>query len=192
MSKKQPEKRVFNLLKPVEPPQTAWDKVYEWLIGKARVVILVTELVIAVAFIFKVIEDTNAKNKEKQIEKLNAELSFYGKELEPIFRITQRKVADYVTLWNGATDYTEALQEVYSYISNPSSDITIRIDEGSVSVFGYENLAALEELETSLKGSATFSSVQVQQLSLEESGVIEDRGQYAVVAKIADFKRTQL
>lgn len=192
MSKKRSEKRVFNLLKPVEAPQTAWDKVYEWLIGKARVVILVTELVIAVAFIFKVIEDTNAKNKEKQIEKLNAELGFYGKELEPIFRITQRKVADYVTLWNDATDYTEALQEVYSYISNPSSDITIRIDEGSVSVFGYENLAALEELESSLKGSATFSSVQVQQLSLEESGVIEDRGQYAVVAKIADFKRTQL
>jgi hypothetical protein len=192
MAKNKEEKRVFNLLKPVEPPATVWDKIHEWILGKARIVILLTELVIAVTFVLKVIEDTNAKNKQKEIENLNAEIGYYGRELEPIFRTTQRKSTDYISVWNQSNSYTEVLREIYSYITNPSSEITVRLDDDRVSVFGYEDLSALQLLEASLKASETFVSVQIQQLTLEESQVIEDKGQYALVAKMANFKREKL
>lgn len=183
------EKRIFNLLKPAEPPSTAWDKVYEWLLGKARIVVLITELIIAVTFVFKVIEDTSAKNKEKEIEQLNGQLAIYAQELEPTFRLIQNKSSDYMSIWTNSSDYTPIINEVFSYITNPSSELSVRVGKNTVSVTGFEDLAALQQLEESMKGSETFTSVGIRDLTLEGDEVTANKGRYILEAVVEEFKR---
>lgn len=186
------QKRNFNLLKPLMPPSTAWDRIYEWLIGKARVVILVTELIVAVTFIAKVIADTSAKNKDREIDRLNQELTYYSSDLEPTFRRLQLKSDKYVQIWNNASEYTDVVNEILSYIPNESSEISININKNIVSIFGYENLDDIKALETSLKESNHFSNTLVIDLSLNQTDIKEDVGRYSLSAIILDINRTKI
>lgn len=186
------KQRTFNLLRPVEPPPTIWDKVYTWIVINARIVILITELLIAFAFLGKIIEDTAAKNKDKQIEKERTELSFYSAEKEPLFRSIQDKVEQYEILWNSSSSYSDVLNEIYSYVSNSGSDVTIRINKSKVSVFGYVDLTALKELESAMKNSKTFENVYLDNLSLEKKEIQLEKGQYALIATLKNYKRVPL
>lgn len=185
-------KRNFNLLKPLQPPPTVWDKVYLWFIDKARIVILVAELIIAVAFILKVIEDTDAKNKDKEIEKLRNEISFYAPELEPSFRNVQTRSDKYLLIWNNSTKYYDALNEIVSYLPSNTSEVSIRFGDGEIGVFGYDDLDSIRVLEDALKNSLNFSNTKVSDLTLGQGDVVQSKGRYGLTAKIIDNLREQL
>ena len=180
------EKRVFNLLKPLEPPLSLWDKIYNWILKRARVVILVAELIIVVAFVGKVIEDTNARNKDKQIENTQNELRFYSAEIEPGIRKIQTLSNNYMILWNNSSSHKKILNEIYSYIPNLSSELTVKIDGNKVSIFGYSDLSAIRDLENSLKNSDSFSVVYIDTLTLEQQEIIENKGQYVLICFLKD------
>jgi hypothetical protein len=186
-------KTFFNLLKPIERPKTLWDKVYDWVVGKARVVVLVAELVIAIAFVSKVVVDTQAKNKTKAIERLGTEIQFYSaKEAE--FRKVQKKVNDYLKLWDKTSNAAAILTEVYSYIPNPGDEISIKVENDTVSIYGYDSLDSLGSLEAAMKGSDTFvvGSVRIDTLTLEEKEILQETGQYVLSATIIDPTRTDI
>jgi len=181
--------RTFNLLKPIELPPTIWDKVYNWILINARVVILITELLIVVAFLGKVIQDTEAKNKDKEITSAKSELAFYAPDREPMYRDIQQRASQYGLIWNNSSSYTNILKEVYSYISNPGTEISIRAEKTKLSVLGYVDLASLRQLETSMKASSTFSSVYVDTLTLDKKEVDQSKGKYVLIAQINNYKR---
>ncbi len=185
-------KRNFNLLKPLNPPPTVWDKVYLWFIDKARIVILIAELIIAFAFILKVIEDTNAKNKDKEIEQLRNELSFYGFEMEPTFRNIQNKSDRYILIWNNSSKFSDSLSEIVSYLPSNISEISIRFGDNEVGVYGYEDLNSIRDLENALKTSSNFSNTKVTDLTLGQGDVIQSKGRYSLTADINDYNRNQL
>jgi hypothetical protein len=181
--------RIFNLLKPVQPPPTFWDKTYDWILGKARVVILITELLIVFAFVAKVIVDTQARTKDEEIASLKAELGFYSTQREPLFRDIQKRDSAYQRLWSISNSYTDIFKEIYSYMQNPSAELTVSADKNRVSILGYDDLSSVQNLETQLKASATFSSVFVETLSLEQKEILQSTGQYVLVATIANYQR---
>jgi len=185
-------RRTFNLLKPLAPPKSVWDKVYDWILGKARVVILITEILIALAFFAKVVQDTDAKNKEDEIARLTAELRFYADTLEPKFRLIERKDQNYVNIWNLTPKYSEVLAEIYSYIPNAASEINVRIEGARVTIFGTEDLSTLQVLEAALKSSGTFSAAVIENLSLQQQEILEQKGDYILTAIIKDLYREQL
>lgn len=186
------KRRAFNLLKPLEPPKTVWDKVYDWILWRARIVILITEILIVFAFFAKVVQDTDAKNKEVEINRLSSELRFYSATLEPRFRAIETKDNTYKTIWNNSTQYSDILSQMYSFISNSSSEVNLRIDGSEVTIFGTENLSTLQNLESQLKASPLFSSVVIKSLTLEQQEILEQKGDYVLSAIIKDLNREQL
>jgi len=184
--------RIFNLLKPVQPPPTFWDKTYDWILGKARIVILVTELLIVFAFVAKVIVDTQARAKDEQITSLKNELGFYSAQREPLFRDVQKRDSAYQRLWTNGTSYTEVLNEIYSYVQNPGVQLTVNAEKNRVSILGYDDLSSVQSLETQLKASPTFTSVFVDTLSLEQKEILQSTGQYVLVATLSEYKREPL
>src|SRR5688572_23715853 len=102
----------FNLLKPLPSPKTAWDKIYDWVLGRARIVILITIILIALAFIAKVVVDTDAKNKDKSIDTLTTRLQFYATSSEPVFRTFSAKTDNYIKVWNGSSGISAAVTEI--------------------------------------------------------------------------------
>jgi len=186
----QPKTRIFNLLKPSPEPPTAWDKIYNWIIGKARVVMVIAEIVVALTFVIKVVVDIQAKNLDEQIEQREAELSLYAKQVEPEIRRLQQKAITYEKVWKRSSDYAPILAEINSYISVTEKNIAVRINTDSVSVRGGGNLEVLKKIESNMRNSETFQEVQ---LSVDtESGAIQE-GTYLITAKIAtDYTRGDL
>lgn len=178
------KKRIFNLLKPILPPKTVWDKVYDWVINRARVVVLIAEVFIVVAFAVKVGVDTNAKNKQKNIDRLTREISIYAVDKEPKFRQLFRIDSDYVRLWEISSNNHDVITEIYSYIKNPASDITVRIDKNRVSIFGTEDLRDLQELEIAVENSETFANAYIDTLTVEDEDLQTNTGQYVLIATI--------
>jgi len=182
----------FNLLKPLQPPKTAWDKIYDWIVDKARIVVLVTIILIAAAFVAKVVVDTDAKNKNKQIDSLTQRLSFYTAEVEPRLRLLAIKTDSYQKIWNKSSSYSTIIKEIYSYVDNPGADLTIKASDGKVSIFGTEDLTLLRNLEEKLRNSPSFTSVNFGSLSIDGSDVQDAKGEYSVSAVIKDSKRPQI
>lgn len=183
----QPKTRIFNLLKPTIEPPTAWDKIYMWIVGKARVVMVIAEVVVAITFVAKVVVDIQAKDLDEQINKREAELSLYAKQVEPEIRKLQQKAITYEKVWKRASDYGPILEEINSYISVTEKSIAVRFSGENVSVRGGGNLEVLKKIESNMRGSTTFSNVQ---LSVDtESGAIQE-GTYLITASIAtDYTR---
>lgn len=181
--------RIFNLLKPIKPPPSLWDKIYDWLIGKARVVIILVELLVVTAFVLKVIEDTNAKNKDKEIERLATELSFYATEAEPAFRDTIKKADAYLELKNQSSRYSKVLEEVFSFIGLDQPSVNVRITGNRLVIVGYDNLSSLRTLEESLKTKSETldrNSVKVGNLSLDQEDIQAEKGQIVLEANLKE------
>jgi hypothetical protein len=183
------KRRPFNLLKPIQPPKTVWDKVYDWLLGRARIVLLITEILIAASFFAKVIQDTDAKNKEDEIVRLTTQLDFYKDTLEPSFRVLENKDNAYRLIWNNSPKYSDIVKQVYEFIGNTSSHVNLRVEGKEITIFGTEDLSVLQRLEAALKSSDIFSSVVIRSLTLEQQEILEQKGDYILSAVIKDLYR---
>lgn len=181
---KQTKRRGFNLLKPYLSPPTAWDKIYEWILGKARVIILLVEVVVVAAFIGKVVVDIQAKNLTELVTAKNGELSRFAVTVEPQIRKVQQKSESYLKLWNASSGYSAVLTEIHSYIPNTAAEIVIRITGDKVTIRGGDSLSSIAEIEGKMKNSNTFTDVSVPTLSSEESGVNIGEGTYVFDARI--------
>lgn len=180
------KKHIFNLLKPIEPPLTSWDMVYEWLVGKAKFVIMFTQVIIAITFFAKVVLDTLAKNKEKQIESLEEELSYYtGEEKRPLYWTIQNKERNYHELWTKSSNFHNLLTEIYSYIPNIGADISVNLTDDLATIYGDDTRQNFGEIEASLKESPSFLKTDVA-LTLEQKDFVEGTGKALFNAIIDD------
>jgi hypothetical protein len=179
--------RIFNLLKPYKAPPTSWDKIYDWLLGRARIVMIVAEIVVALSFAGKVIVDVQAKNLDDQIEVKDFELSQFANTIEPKLRTLQQKALTYTKVWEGSSRYAEILKEINGYIPNAGADLNIRINGNQVTIRGDDSLGTLSLIESAIRNSSTFSSVSVSSLSSDSGEVIQETGVLVLNATIADI-----
>jgi hypothetical protein len=185
------QRRIFNFLKPAIPAPTGWDKVYDWLIGRARVVMIVAEVVVAFTFITKVIVDTQAKALEDEIRRKDIELAQFELSTEPVLRSLQNKARTYKKLWNSATQYGPLLSEINAYVLNPGSDLLITFNNTNILISGEENLDSLSQIEAAMKGSASLINPTIT--SLDAETVEGGSGEYQLTAGIANLTgRTKL
>ncbi len=188
-----PKKRIFNLLKPYKPPPTSWDRIYDWLLGKARLVMVIAEIAVALAFIGKVVVDVQAKALDDQIKTKDFELQQFASAIEPNIRTIQQKSQTYSKTWDSASAYSDVLKEIDSYIPNTGSDLNIHFSGSTVTIRGDDTLGTLSLIEKSMRASKTFSAVSVPSLSSDNSAVQKDSGVLvlnATIAKVAN--RTQI
>lgn len=180
--------RVFNLLSPYQSPPTTWDKIYDWLLGRARIVMLIAEFAVVISFVLKVAVDTEAKNLNEEIETNNFELQQYAATIEPQIRLIQLRAQGYKNLWENSSAYSAILNEIYSYFPNLSANIVVRITGSEVTITGDGNLIDFSRVETQMKNSDTFSEVVVQNINSEGGEVVSGQGSYALVAKIKEIQ----
>jgi len=174
----------FNLLKPLEEPKDYWDRIYEWLTTRAKIVVLFVEILMVVAFVLKITVDNIGKNGEQEYEKLNIEATLLSTQYENEFREIQRNEIEYKKLWRNGSGFADILEEVDSYIENVGTDFSIKVDTDRINIFGYQDLESLRQLENSLKTSPTFSGAFIDDLSLRGEDVAENSGQYILTAII--------
>lgn len=180
--------KLFNLLKPYVPPLTGWDRIYDWLLGKARVIMVIAEIIVVFTFVTKVVVDTQAKGFEDDIKSKDFEMQRLAESVEPVLRKLQLKTQMYTQLWNGSNRYADIVKEIHGYIPNPGSELLININRDEVTISGEEDFATLARIEQAMKSSRTFSEVSVTQLNTDTSGAEGVGGDYVLTATIAKLK----
>ena len=176
--------RFFNLLKPIVEPKSSWDKIYDWILGRARVVLLFVEIIMVVLFFTKVVVDNIGKNRIQQFENVQLELLSLEEKHESEFIKIQNKVLRYTELWDLSSNFYPIFTEIIDNLKIPKNTYFFNISSnGRIQVNGYEDITYLRELEAVMKNSNTFTNVTVDTLTLEQEG-LEQKGKYLLTAYI--------
>jgi len=175
----------FNLLQPQEAPPTFWDKAYAWVVGTARVIIIVVEVIVFGAFVARFILDTQTKNLEEQIALQTVKLDALA-EKEKYFREVQQKTVAQEDLWKTASNYAPILKEVDAYIPANSTDIDLQLKDDVMLIRGFTNFTTVSRMEASIKNSSTFTQTEVVEIQ-NEGGGTEDSGNFGLRAILTKF-----
>jgi len=154
----------FNLLQNVDTPPDVWDKVYDWVTKVGRTLIMIVEVTVIIAFVSRIIIDTQTKNLTERVTADSQQLvSFKIKEGE--FRDDQSRFIAYKTIWNGNSTYSQVLQDVITVLPPNIPDLTMSIRDNIITIDGTGDINAIGTFETTLKNNtAEFDDVQVIQV----------------------------
>ncbi len=182
MAKKNQEKIGFNLLiSQIEPP-TLWTKIYDWMVGSARIVMISIELVVIVAFGLRVFLDVESKNLDEEIaNKENILRAFQSSEVR--FRKIQDHVNAYAKSWEEANVHSSIYAEVNTYLPQNPVEMSVQIDTTTVVVSGTATGNEIAFLENAFKNSSTFRDAQLVKLDIEGTSG-DSLGNFTIAATI--------
>lgn len=182
-------RRIFNLLRPYVGPESAWDKIYNWIVVRARLVMVIVELMLIVVFFFKVFVDIQAGAYNLQIGDNQKRYDPLVKSVYPTANQTQQKASSYMQLWNNASSYAAILNEVSAFVGSSGSEVSIRISKDGLNISGNMSLQQISQVEQKIKGDGDYAAAQVGvSTEVSESGTT---GDYTLNAVIVDTKNRE-
>lgn len=156
----------FNLLQDATVPPDAWDKVYEWVTKVGRVLVMVVELIVVIAFVSRIVIDTQTKELQKQNDAYSKILAA-SQTNELHYRDYQKRFESYKTLWNNASSYEKIVSDIVKLTPSNIDNLAISIKDQVINFKGKAPISQVKNLETSLKSSQYFSRVLVPEISTE-------------------------
>ncbi len=146
----------FNLLRPQVEPPTVWTKLYDYVVGTARVVVIFIELVVVVAFVWRIIIDVQSKNLDDEIRVKESIISTFA-QAEREFKQIQKKTGAYDVIWTDTRAFTNNYAEINKYLPLSLHEFTIQLNKDNVFITGTANVSEIGTMEDSLNKSETFS-----------------------------------
>lgn len=182
---------IFNLLQPKPAPPTAWDNIYFWLVDKARVVLIIAEILVAVVFVGKVAVDTQARSLDEQVRRLDEQYRVGYATSEARLRTLQQKSQTLVDVWKSSSAYAPLLAEINSYLGVSSLKISITFTDDRLTVNGFSDKTELAKFEAAIKSSPRFVEVELFEVKSDSSdGENKDAG-FGLRARVKDkFSRS--
>ncbi len=176
--------KIFNLLKPIDKPKTAWDRFYDWINKQAKMILMFVIIAITFVFIGKVIVDTEAKNYNSMIDVLIKKVTFFSDNVEAESRslIKKADILDYQL--RNKTEYYQVLVTLDRLLSSSSNDYVIRLEGENMIIYGNEEIFILKDLENTLKKSGFFLDIKFDNLAIDTSSGFVERGQYSLSARL--------
>mgnify|MGYP007051591394 CR=1 FL=1 len=142
--------RGFNLLRPQLTPPTAWDKVYKWMVGTARVIVILVEMVVIIAFAVRIVVDTIGKQLDDEIKQKDTQLDAYT-QIEKDLRDIQVKADAYKDIWKASSYYSDEVIFINNLIKKYGGTISVQLTKDEVNISGSIPLKFINELETAFK-----------------------------------------
>ena len=185
-------KKGFNLLKEQVEPPSVWTKIYDWVLGTARIVIIIVEVIVLIAFGIRILIDLQAKELDSKIEQSDAVMNVLLTS-ETSFRQIQNKTAAYETLWNGTMNYSDVVNNINSLlpVNTSITNLTIAIDQENVTISGVADKTREEDvrlLEENLKNNSPYLTDSV----LEKLQDTSDQLKFVFKAKLTNISTKDL
>ena len=185
-------KKGFNLLKEQVEPPSVWTKIYDWVLGTARIVIIIVEVIVLIAFGIRIFIDLQAKELDSKIEQSDAVMNVLLTS-ETSFRQIQNKTAAYETLWNGTMNYSDVVNNINSLlpVNTSITNLTIAIDQENVTISGVADKTREEDvrlLEENLKNNSPYLTDSV----LEKLQDTSDQLKFVFKAKLTNISTKDL
>lgn len=160
-------RKEINLLKKHRFEDTLAGKIFNWAITAGRVIVIVTELVVIVAFLSRFWLDRTLTDLNDQNAALKAQVEAFS-AFESDFRNAQERLIIYQTLTLNQLKYSLTIKEISSLLPADVALTTLSISNDSIEIKG----RALSEngiagLLRSLENTETLKDVKLSSLSLE-------------------------
>ena len=149
-------KKAFNLLRPQVEPPTVWTKLYDYVVGTARIIVIVVELVVVVAFAIRIVVDVQSKNLDEEIAIKESIIATFA-QAELRFREIQDKTRSFETIWTKSEEFSENYAEINNYLPATLAEFTVQITADTVFVTGSATNEDIQRMEESLNNSTRFT-----------------------------------
>lgn len=174
----------FNLLKQQPSPPTTWEKIYLWVLGTARVVIIIVEIIVIAAFVIRIVVDTQGSRIEKEIE--NREMAISGfEESEVRYRTIQTRTRNYQNLWENSSNISPIMEELNQLFSGDFADLRVSVERDLLTVRGEATIEKISALEKAVKESDSFRNVETFEVTSEDAQN-SSRGNFGLRAVIKE------
>ena len=168
-------KKSINLLQEQQAPPTFWENFYVWITKSARVVVILTEAVVLVAFGMRFYLDRKLNDLKNQIEQKGSTLEILAEEEKEIRRV-QSKISAYGTLWESSSNFDLIFQDINTYIPVETDKLEISLSDDGIntilSVKGELERSLINDLENNFKDSDNYRNVSLNTIQRASGGEI--------------------
>jgi Tfp pilus assembly protein PilN len=161
-------KQGFNFLKPQVEPPSVWSRVYEWVVGTARIILVVAEVGVILALFIRVVIDIQGKQLDDQIANLEAVMQVLQPD-EFKYRNLQQRIESYETVWTNGKYYTPVMTLINSSIPKTALDIEIKLTGNILQISGRATNPEIKQMENDLKTSPYFIKTKLTSLDVSDT-----------------------
>jgi hypothetical protein len=184
-------KQGFNLLKPQQEAPSVWTTIYKWIVGTARVVLIVTETAVIVALVLRIVIDVNGKNLDEKVTSYESVINIRSNEEKKYVEI-QEKTKEYQTVYDKNISYTSVLNTLSKNIPTTFSNITLSISGNKLVMTGEAPNDAIQKMEKYLKNSVDFSGTKLTTLGIGEDKSPDKPAKFTFETQIKELQYRQL
>lgn len=178
-------KNAFNLLKPQVEPPTVWSKLYDWITGTARIIVIFVELIVVAAFAIRVVIDVQAKNLDMQVSTAESTVGIF-RQAEERYRFIQSKTKTFNDTYTQSPTFVKVIDEINANLPVGATEISVQISGNSVVISGSANDASLGAAENAYKSSNFFSNVELKRFETGKDSELS--GNFSFNLQIRDLK----
>ncbi len=183
-------KQGFNFLKPQVEPPSAWTKVYEWVVGTAKVILMVAIVAVIIAMIIRVVLDVQSNQLDEQTKNLESLMQVREKE-ELKYRELQKRIASYEAAWTSTNINSPVVELILSILPLSATELDVNLQESTLNIKGIAENSDIDLMEEALKTDKSFTQAQLSRL--EVSGAEgETLVKFDFQAKITAFDKKTL
>jgi hypothetical protein len=153
----------FNLLQNNVRPPDAWDKLNDWVTNVGRIIVIIVEVVVIVSFIARVVIDTQTKNLLEK-EQANSQAIVALRDREVRFRTQQAQFETYKQIWDTSSSYTAIMTELDKLRPKSIEKLSVSLQGDLITFSGEASVTSIGQFENSLKTSAKYADVQVDEI----------------------------
>lgn len=154
-----------NLLPQEEFDSSTKGRILHWLLGAFRYIIIVTELIVVMAFISRFYFDSKLADLNDEIEQKSAYITSQ-KPLEDNFRQTQTRLNIFGEMSSPSNKVSPILEDVVNRLPSDVSLTQLSIDEKNMALIQAETLSdlSIQQFLVNLSSSPNFQNVSLTQV----------------------------
>lgn len=144
---------------------TTLGRIVTWALGAGRVIVVVTELIVILAFLSRFWLDRQLTDLNEKIEGQVALLKTY-KDFEQSFTQMQSRVASFAKLTKSAPEMEEDAKKVLAIIPRTIALSQITVDKNTLQISGFASFEAAVESFLGILGSLKLGEVELTSLTV--------------------------
>ena len=171
-------KNTINLLSISAKPLTFWEKFYIWALSIGRYIIIIVELIVLLAFLYKFKVDHDLANLQSDIK---ANIDVYNSETNNINKITtyQEQMSAQSQAMNNQQVAAPILQHTVSLVPSSISlgsldlvtNTSIQIT-GRINGTGTDQLTTIQQLATTFKNDPDYTNVILSNVTTDSTSKV--------------------
>ncbi len=164
-------KQIFNLLKPAKPIIPTWDKIYYWLSGTARILILFVEVIIIAGFAYRVIIDRQSNDLKDTINQSEKILNIYTQR-EQTIQTYQSQINEVNKVKASSNSFVNIINQlILQFPDTKTSSVTFSTD-GNFNISAISTKDVATQFEQLLKNSKLTKNVTITNFIVKDDGAV--------------------